>query len=93
MANLEIVCSICGRNTPEKYQEKHHLIPGRSKETIDVCVDCGDQVHNIFQNTYLRKELDTLDKILGHEDIKRWIIFIRKKIEFGRVCMKRKKKR
>jgi len=57
----EIRCSLCGRITPKQYAEKHHLIP-KSKEgkvTIDVCCNCGDQVHKLFTNKELEKEYHT----------------------------------
>jgi hypothetical protein len=93
MGENEIICQICRRSTPVQYQEKHHLRPVRDSDTIDVCCDCGDQIHNMFENYIIRKELDTLEKLLNNEDIQKWIRFIRKKKEFGFVCMKQKKKK
>lgn len=93
MTDNELICQICRRNTPKPYQEKHHLKPCRDSLTIDVCCDCGDQIHNMFENYIIRKELDTLEKLLANDDIKKWVKFIRKKTEFSTICMKQKKKR
>jgi len=47
----------------------------------------------MFENYIIRKELDTLEKLLANDGIKKWIKFIRKKTEFSTICMKQKKKR
>lgn len=89
----KIICPICRRETPEAYIEKHHLVPRvkHGKETIDVCCDCGDQLHNIFSIKELEYIYNTLETILANERVKTWIRWIRKKKEFGTVCMKEKK--
>jgi len=83
-------CSICRRES--QHLEKHHLVPRakHGKETIEVCHDCGDQLHLLFDNRQLKYELNTLEKILANEKVQIWIKWIRKKKEFG-ICMKRKK--
>lgn len=84
-------CSICNRETPDQYQEDHHLDPKIKKsETIRVCCDCADQVHQLFRNNELHKLYNSLDKILANERIQKWVKWISKKREFG-ICMKRKK--
>ena len=86
-------CSICGREVPENYQERHHLEPGNKKsELIDVCIDCGDQVHQLFTEKELRDSYNTLDKLLSAESVQKWVRWIRKKSEFG-FCMKSKKRK
>lgn len=85
-------CSICNRNTPKEFQEKHHLIPKSKggKETIDVCVDCGDQLHTMFSLNELKKNLNTLDKIKNHDKMVSYIKFVRKRKGFG-LCHKKLK--
>jgi hypothetical protein len=87
-------CPICGRNTPNQYTEKHHLVPRckHGKEVVLVCIDCGDQVHQLFSEKELRDEYNTIDKLIAHTDIQKWIKWIRKQKNFG-ICMKAKKKR
>ena len=77
-------CVICGRQA----QEKHHLVPGEP-DTIDVCVDCGDQIHLLFSRSELRYSYNTIEKLLASERIQKWIKFVRR--QNGRVCMKTKK--
>lgn len=77
-----------------QYSEKHHLTPKSKggKNTVIVCIDCGDQIHNIFDNKELKKEYNTVDKLVSHPDIKKWVKWIQKKNIFG-VCMRAKKKK
>lgn len=86
-------CSICNRDTPEQYQEKHHLTPKckKGKETTFVCKDCGNQIHELFTISELNNFYDTVEKLKAHPKVQTWIQWIRKK-PFG-VCMKRKKRK
>jgi len=88
-------CQICQRETPEHYLEKHHLVPkakhGASLDSIIVCKNCGDILHQLFTNKELAKEYNTLDKILKNEKIKKWVKWIQNKPNDFSVCMKRKK--
>jgi len=105
---MDIICPICKRNTPEHYQEKHHLIPRgickRNKyakkqqiiednNTLDLCVSCGDFLHKVFTIKDLADNYNTLDKILANEDIQNWASWISKKLNDFTICMKTKKKR
>jgi len=89
---LAMNCRICGRFTPDMHQEKHHLIPRAKggKEKITVCHDCGNQVHQLFTNNELKKDFNTIEKLLANEKIQTWIKWVRKKPDWG-VCMKAKK--
>lgn len=94
--DMAITCSICQRDTPYEYTEKHHLIPrckkGKKTPTIPVCNDCGNYVHQIFTEKELAKEYNTLEKLLADPKIQKWIAWIKNKKKFG-ICMKRKKRR
>lgn len=89
-----MICPICGRDAPNQYVEKHHLVPRckHGKETVPVCIDCGDQVHQLFSEKELRDEYNTIEKLIAHADVQKWIRWIRKQKNFG-ICMKTKKKR
>ena len=100
-------CDICQREYPsESYKEKHHIVPNpyrsrtkyrkRKKETIPVCLDCADMVHQIFTNKELKDFLaedieKTLKNMLAHPKIQKWVEWVKDK-EFG-VCIKRKKRK
>jgi hypothetical protein len=90
-----IFCPVCKRVPPQF--EKHHLKPrsqekGIRKKTIFVCIDCGDQIHQLFTNKELAKEYDTLEKLLADPKIQKWIAWVKNKKKFG-ICMKTKKRR
>jgi 5-methylcytosine-specific restriction endonuclease McrA len=87
-------CSLCGRVIPSKdYLEKHHLTPRSKggKETAPVCIDCGNQVHQLFTNNELRDKYNSIEALREDHRIQKWISWIRKR-SFG-VCHKEKKKR
>ncbi|MDO8641778.1 MAG: hypothetical protein Q7R33_09625 [Nitrosarchaeum sp.] len=88
-------CAICEREIPDKrYIEKHHLTPDceGGKDKILVCIDCGDQIHNLFSVHELRDQYDTLTALKANLRVQAWVKWIRKKASFG-VCMKAKKRR
>ena len=86
-------CSICTRDTPDIYMEQHHLIPKakKGKQTISVCMDCGNQLHQLFSLNELRDTYNTVESLLSHEGLQKWVKWIRKK-DFG-ICMKKKKRK
>jgi len=87
-------CSICARKIPECYVERHHLTPlcKKGKDTIPVCIDCGNQIHNLFSNRELKEQYNTVEALKNNPDMQKWIRWIRKRKEFG-ICMKIKKRR
>lgn len=86
-------CSICQRFTPDEYIERHHLVPKskKGKDTIDVCCDCGDQLHQLFTNKELKNKFNSLDKLLAESKVQNWIKWVQTK-RFG-INMARKKGR
>jgi hypothetical protein len=74
--------------------EKHHLVPAAKggKNAEIVCIDCGDQIHQLFSNNELRDLYNTMDKLRVHPAVQKWIKWVRGRGSFG-VCMKKKKKR
>jgi len=86
-------CILCKRDVEETYIEKHHLIPKckKGKETIDVCKDCGDQLHQVFSIKELQKKYNSVEKILSNTKMQGWIKWISKRPNKRNVCMKRLK--
>ena len=93
--NEDFYCPICSRLTPTDCIEKHHLVPKskRGKKTESVCVSCGDMIHKLFTNKELEKEYNTIDKIIAHPEIQKWMSWIQKKPNDFTVCMRSKKSR
>lgn len=91
----EYQCSLCHRSVPsQSYLEKHHSIPSSKggKKTDLVCIDCGDQIHQLFTNNELRDKLNTIDKLREEPVVQTWVKWVRKQKNFG-ICMKKKKRR
>jgi len=95
---MNIECPICTRDVPERYQEKHHLTPkskgGSKKETVLVCCNCGDMLHKLFTNKELKKKYNTIEAILSHPDVQKWVSWVKeKKPNDFSVCMATKKRK
>jgi len=91
----KVLCPICKREVPENKWEKHHLIPKskKGKETIFVCNCCGDTIHKVFTLNELRDKYNTLDKMINHPLIVKWVNWVSKKPDDFNICMKEKKKK
>lgn len=51
---------------------KHHLIPrckdkNRIGTTVDLCCNCHTFLHAVFSENYLKEHLNTLEKIMQHQ--------------------------
>ena len=87
-------CSICKRKGESIYFEKHHLIPQNNSETINVCRQCGDQLHLMFDNETLKKELNNINNILFNERIVKYVKWVKNKpIESHFSVAKKKRKK
>lgn len=64
----------------------------RPKDTIRICIDCADMLHQLFTNKELATEYNSLEKILAVPRIQKWIKWIKNKEKFG-IFMKTKKRR
>ena len=89
-----LCCPICERETPEEYLEKHHIIPKSKggKETIIVCVDCGDMIHKLIPLNDLKKTYNTVPALKSHPSIIKWVKWVNNHSQFS-ICMSRKKRK
>lgn len=88
-------CALCGRPTPDRYAERHHLIPDckGGKERIRFCIDCGNQVHELFTIPQLANKYNTLEALKSDDRIQKWVLWIQKRPNSFGICMKSKKRR
>lgn len=84
-------CVLCERSGLEV--TGHHLIPRMrhnkkvKRETtlverntkILLCRPCHSQLHALFSEKELERELNTLDKLKAHEDVQKFVAWIRRK--------------
>jgi 5-methylcytosine-specific restriction enzyme A len=73
-------CELCKRDGVELTE--HHLTPrevgGRHLDTALLCTTCHKQIHALFTNKELGVKLNTLNKLLEDEKIKRYLRWIEK---------------
>lgn len=79
-----MICSICKRESDDKsFFEFHHYEPIASRRKTDdgiqVCVQCGDQLHLLFSNTELRLQFNSLNLLLGNERLQKYVNWVKNK--------------
>lgn len=86
-------CALCGR-LPKRGTTEHHLIPrcchsnrwfkkrfdrSRMNQTVPLCRDCHSAIHRFIPNEKeLGRDYHTLEKLLEHEQIRRFVGWVRK---------------
>lgn len=77
-------CQLCEREcnqltvhhlVPRQHTKRKKLAPGA---TIDICSACHRQIHSLFDNRLLAKELNTLEKLKQQPDMIRFLNWIKK---------------
>ena len=81
-------CPSCERECPASFMSKHHLRTRKvdKHNSEHLCRDCHGFIHALFTNAQLADPtlgLDTLEGLLGNEEYRRAVTFIRK-LEPGR---------
>ena len=79
----EKICPICGRVLGERHISKHHLIPksrgGTHGPTVDLHHICHQKIHSLFTEKELAENYSTVEKIRAHEDVQKFVKWVRKK--------------
>ena len=77
-------CSICSRPLGKENISKHHLIPksrgGKGSELIEIHNICHQKIHSVFTLKELRDEFNTIEKLVEHEEIAKFIKWVSKKV-------------
>ncbi|WP_034384632.1 HNH endonuclease [Deinococcus sp. YIM 77859] len=78
-------CALCGRETP--VLTEHHLVPrsqGRRQgvkvhelPTVLLCPACHKFLHRTFTNAELAGEYSSLEALLAHGDVQRFVTWLR----------------
>ncbi|HIK45245.1 MAG TPA: HNH endonuclease [Leptolyngbyaceae cyanobacterium M65_K2018_010] len=77
-------CQLCDR--PVADLTDHHLVPRQYSKrrrqdpgpTIQLCPPCHKQIHTLFDNATLARELNTLEKLQCHPQIQAFVRWVRK---------------
>ena len=78
---LELVCPICDRKIPNSQKDAHHLVPKSKggKTTQYLHRICHRQIHALFSETKLAKELNTADAIKDQPEMQKFIEWVKSK--------------
>lgn len=77
-------CPICDRSMVEnRYINRHHLIPkckaGAYTDQITLHTICHNKIHSVWSETELSQYFHTVERIRGHQDIRKFIKWIANK--------------
>lgn len=90
-------CELCERDV--KNLTVHHLVPRqktkRKKEKpgpiINICSACHKQIHTLFDNTHLAKELNSLELLKNEPQMEKFLSWVSKQDPGRRVQVHSKK--
>ncbi len=81
-APTEATCGLCGRVlVPGPSINKHHLIPKTygGTETTWMHAICHSKIHSVFSERELKDRYHTFEALLAHEEIQKFVRWVRKK--------------
>jgi hypothetical protein len=77
----ELVCPICDRPIPNSQKDAHHFVPkskgGKATEYLHRI--CHRQIHALFTETQLARELNTAEAIKEKAEMKKFIAWVQSK--------------
>ena len=75
-----LFCPLCKREMPEGSYNDHHLIPAtfKGREKITLHKVCHDKLHHVFSEREMQQYYNTIDKILEHEEIQKFVKWVKK---------------
>ena len=75
------VCPLCNREIPAAQRDKHHLVPrvkgGRETEFMHRI--CHRQIHALFSEAELAQKYATIDALLQHPEVQKFVNWIQSK--------------
>lgn len=78
----ENVCPLCRRPLANPCN-KHHLLPlskgGKNTPTILLHKVCHDKIHTVFTEMELKRHYNTIEKLQHHEEMAKFIKWVRNK--------------
>ena len=91
------MCEICGRFSEDhSLFEKHHLKPASMRKISgNIVVDhqCGDILHQIFENYEMKTNYNTVEAIMSDDRMKKWASWIKKQPLEKRITIAKKKRK
>ncbi len=77
---MEGQCPLCDRELGDAVN-RHHLVPKQKggRETEWMHTICHNKIHSIFSNSQLENYYNTAERLLEHEEIRKFVAWVRKK--------------
>ena len=76
-----LICPLCERPIPLSQRDAHHLVPksrgGRHTQYLHRI--CHRQVHALLTETELARDYNTVDSLLAHPEIARFVAWVKTK--------------
>lgn len=80
---MQPTCPICNRPLGTENISKHHLVPkskgGTFGATIMIHNICHQKIHSVFTEKQLKEEYHTVEKLVAHEEMAKFIKWVAKK--------------
>lgn len=77
------ICPLCGRPIPPDQESRHHLIPklkgGKHGPIAVLHIICHSKIHSLFSETELARHYCSIDQLLAHDDIARFVKWVKKR--------------
>jgi hypothetical protein len=79
-----MACQLCDRPVPDltehhlvprQYTKRRHLEPG---PTVWLCSPCHKQIHTLFDNHTLARDLNTLERLKAEPRLQTFVAWVRK---------------
>ena len=76
-----VICPLCGRIIPDDQRDEHHLVPKSrgGRETQALHRICHRQIHALFSEAELEKSYATVEALLEHEEMRKFVAWVSKK--------------
>ena len=76
-----VVCPLCERPIPPSQRDAHHLVPksrgGVQTEWLHRI--CHRQIHALFNETELARHYNSVERLLSHPDVSRFVAWVQRK--------------
>ncbi len=75
------ICALCQRPVPAAQADAHHLVPKSKGGTKTVILHriCHRQIHAVLTETELERQYFTVDRLLAHEPVARFVQWVKDK--------------
>lgn len=75
------LCSLCGRIVEPSQLDLHHLVPKSrgGRDTVPLHRICHRQIHALLTEKELERDYPSIEKLLTHPDVVRFVAWVRRK--------------